>query len=83
MLKKYFFRHWSIVNKPNLKGNGTLKYERENLIWEKVGKRKRNKEQMGQIEKNYKMVNLNPTILIITLCINSLCTPVIRQRLSN
>lgn len=48
-----------------------------------VGKRKRNKEQMGQKEKNYKMINLNLTILIITLSINSLCTPVIRQRLSD
>lgn len=39
----------------------------------KYKKRKRNKEQMGQ--KENKMINLNPTLSIITLNVNYLNTP--------
>lgn len=46
-------------------------------------KRKRNKEQIRKLKTNSKMIGLNPIISIITLNINSLNTPIKRQRWSN
>ena len=53
-------------------------------VKKKVGKgEKEINNRWDKHKTNCKMVNLNPTILIIKLSVNSLVTPIIRQKVSD